>query len=115
MNQSIHRSFPFLKQSAKAKPQLHTAVLMSPLEVDAAFKAESDQTRGLVLGHWMLTGAVNQHMFSALRLDAGRDITGELGIIRTPAGAAYLIVCSELGHASTAICFRFMKARSDSS
>ena len=97
MKQSIDKSFRFFKQSTKAKPQLHTAVLMSPLEVDVAFKRESEQTRGLVAGHWMLTGVVNPQMFSALRLDAGRDITGELGIIRTPAGAAYLIVCSELG------------------
>jgi len=97
MNQSIDKSFRFFKQSAKAMHQLHTAVLLSPLEVDAAFKRESEQTRGLVAGHWMLTGVVNPQLFSALRLDAGRDITGELGIIRTPAGAAYLIVCSELG------------------
>ncbi len=96
MNQSILSAFPFFKSSTQKRPQLHTATLLSPGEVDVAFKDEPAGTRELVLGHWMLAGAVNQEMFSALRLDAGREIAGELGIVTTPAGAAYLIMCSEL-------------------
>jgi hypothetical protein len=44
-----------------------------------------------------IAGAVNPVLFSALRIDAGREIAGELGILCTPAGAAYSILCSQLG------------------
>lgn len=96
MKQSIFNAFTYLKPSTQAKPKLHTATLMSPGEVDVAFKDESACTRELVLGHWMLAGAVNQEMFTEMMVDAGKEIAGELGIVTTPAGAAYLILCSEL-------------------
>lgn len=96
MKRNIFDAFPYLKPSDQAKPKLHTAMLMSPGEVDVAFKDESAYTRELMRGRWMLVGAVNQEMFTELMVDAGKDITGELGIVTTPAGAAYLILCSEL-------------------
>lgn len=96
MNQSTHNAFLF-QASVEVKPQLHAAVLLSPAEVDVAFKDEPDRARELVIGHWMLTGVVNHSLFTAMRVDAGKDIAGELGIISTSTGAAYLILCSELG------------------
>lgn len=96
MTESKAHAFTPPGPSASTTLQLHKAALLSPPEVDVAFKNELNQTRALVLRHWMLTAVVSQVFFDAMRLDAGRDVTGELAIIRTPAGAAYLIICSEL-------------------
>jgi len=97
MNQSGLSAFPFLKPSIKTKPQLHTAVLMNPQEVDLAFRVDMVDQRQLVLGHWLLTGAVNQELFAKLRVDSGKNTFAGLEILCTPAGAAYAIVCSQLG------------------
>lgn len=97
MTKSIVDEFSCIKTSMSTIPPLHYAVLLSPLEVDVAFRTELYSARRLVLDHWMLTGVVSQSFFDALRLDAGRDITGELAVVTTTTGASYLIVCSELG------------------
>jgi len=97
MNQSGLSAFPYLKPSLKSKPQLHTAVLMNHQEVDLAFKANMVDARDLVLGHWLLTGAVNQELFAKLQVDAGKTTFASLEILCTPAGAAYAIFCSQLG------------------
>ena len=62
-----------------------------------AFGGQSAKERELVHGHWLLAGAVNPVLFSALRIDAGKEIAGEVGILCTPVGAAYSILCSQLG------------------
>lgn len=97
MNQSGLSAFPFLKPSIKSKPQLHTAVLMNPHEVDLAFKVDMVDARHLVLGHWLLTGAVNHELFAKLRVDAGKNTFAGLEILTTPADAAYAVFCSQLG------------------
>ena len=97
MNQSGLSAFPFLKPSIKSKPQLYTAVLMNPHEVDLAFKVDMVDARNLVLGHWLLTGAVNKELFAKLQVDAGKTTFASLEILCTPAGASYAIFCSQLG------------------
>lgn len=79
------------------KTVVHNAALLSPTEVAHSFGGQSAKERALVHGYWILAGAVNPTLFSALRIDAGRHITGELGILCTPSGAAYSILCSQLG------------------
>ena len=96
MNQSGLSAFPYLKPSIKSKPQLHTALLMNPQEVDLAFKADMVDARHLVLGHWLLTGAVNQELFAKLQVDAGKTTFASLEILCTPAGAAYASHLHEL-------------------
>jgi len=79
------------------KTVVHNAALLSPAEVALSFGRQWTKERELVHGHWLLAGAVNPTLFSALRIDAGREISGELGILCTPSGAAYSILCSQLG------------------
>ena len=96
MNQPHSDDFPFLQSPAMSQLELQTAALLSPAEVDAAFQQEPTHVRERVRQHWMLTGVVTQGLFNAMRVDAGRDIAGEVAILRTSSGAAYLIICSEL-------------------
>lgn len=96
MNQTDLRAFPFLERSKKTKPQLHTAQLLSPKEVEMAFKDDPEANRAQLRGHWLLTGAVNQKMYGALRDDAGREAGAALATLSTPSGATYAILCIQL-------------------
>jgi hypothetical protein len=97
MKKSTLGAFPFLKPSTKANPQLHTAVLMNPDEVDAASENHPVEARHKLHGRWMLVGAVNEEMYLAFKAHAGNDIAGQLMVLPTPAGAAYGIVSCQIG------------------
>jgi hypothetical protein len=90
------RTFPFLEKSKKEKPQLHTAQLLSPQEVEMAFKDDTEENRAQLRDHWLLTGAVHQEMYGALRTDEGREAGVGLATLSTPSGAAYAILCTQL-------------------
>ena len=97
MKKSILGAFPFLKPSTKANPQLHTAVLMSSVEVDVASKNYPVEASHKLRGQLMLVGAVNEEMYLMFKLHAGNDIAGQLKVPPTPAGAAYVVVTCQIG------------------
>ena len=97
MKKSTLGAFPFLKSSTKKNPQLHTAVLLSPTEVDVAFKDYPSAARQKLRGLWMLVGAVNGERYSAFKANAGNDIAARLTVFPTPAGAAYRVSTCQLG------------------
>ena len=90
------RTFPYLEKSKKEKPQLHTAQLLSPQEVEMAFKDDTEENRAQLRDHWLLTGAVHKEMYGALRTDAGREAGVGLATLSTPSGATYAILCTQL-------------------
>ena len=96
MNQTDLHAFPYLQKSKKEKPQLHTAQLLSPQEVEMAFKDDPEANRAQLRGHWLLTGAVNKEMYRALRGDAGREAGAALATLSTASGATYAILCTQL-------------------
>ena len=97
MKKSTLGAFPFLKLSTKKNPQLHTAVLLNPIEVDVAFKDYPSEARQKLRGLWMLVGAVNGERYSAFKANAGNDIAARLTVFPTPAGAAYRVFTCQLG------------------
>jgi hypothetical protein len=97
MKKSTFGAFPFLKPSTKANPRLHTAVLMNPVEVDAASKNHPTEVHHKLHGQWMLVGAVNEEMFLAFKANAGNDVATHLNVLPTLAGATYGIVTSQIG------------------
>ena len=97
MKQSGLSAFPFLKPSVQGKSQPHAAVLMNPHEVDLAFRVDMVDARHFVLGHWLLTGAVNRELFAKLRANVGKNTSAGVEILSTPCDANYAIFCSQLG------------------
>lgn len=97
MKKSTVDTFPFLKPSTKNNPRLHTAVLLNPFEVDAAFKDYPSQARHRLRGLWMLVGAVNGEMYSAFKANADHDVAAQLTVFPTPAGAAYGVATCQIG------------------
>ena len=97
MKKSTLDAFPFLKLSTKKNPQLHTAVLFNPAEVEIAFKDYPTEARHKLRGQWMLVGAVNGKRYSAFKANAGNDIAARLTVFPSPAGAAYAVFACQLG------------------
>jgi hypothetical protein len=97
MKKSTLANFPFLKPSTRNNPQLHTAVLMNPVEVDAASENHPTEVHHKLHGRWMLVGAVNKEMYLAFKANAGNDVATQLNVLPTLAGAAYGIVTSQIG------------------
>jgi hypothetical protein len=97
MKKTTLGAFAFLKPSTKANPQLHTAVLMNPVEVEAASKNHPVEVHHKLHGHWMLVGAVNEEMYLAFKAHAGNDVATQLNVLPTLAGATYGIITSQVG------------------
>ena len=88
MNKSTLGAFPFLKPSLQKNHRLLTAVVLSPAEVEVAFKDYPSMDRQKLRDHWMLIGAVNGHTYSAFKANAGDDIVAQMTVFLTPADAS---------------------------
>lgn len=97
MKKSTLANFRFLKPSIKKNPRLHTAVLMNPVEVDAASKNHPTEIHHKLHGEWMLVGALNNQMYLAFKANAGNDVATQLNVLPTPAGAVYGVVTCQIG------------------
>lgn len=97
MKKTTVGAFPFFKPSTKKNPQLHTAVLMNPVEADAASKNHPVEARHKLHGRWMLVGAVNEEMHLVFKAHADNDVATQLNVLPTPAGAAYGVVTCQIG------------------
>jgi hypothetical protein len=97
MNKSTLGAFPFLKPSLQKNPRLHTAVVLSPAEVEVAFKDYPAMALQKLRGHWMLIGAVNGHTYSAFKAKAGDDIVAQMTVFPTTAGAVYGVLTCQVG------------------
>jgi len=97
MNKSTLGAFPFLKPPLQKNPRLHTAVVMSPAEVEVAFKDYPSMVRQKLRDHWMLIGAVNGHTYSAFKANAGDDIVAQMTVVPTTAGAFYGALICQVG------------------
>jgi hypothetical protein len=97
MNKSPLDAFPFLKPSIQKNPRLHTAVLLSPAEVEVAFKDSPAMALQKLRGHWMLIGAVNGNTYSAFKANAGDDIVAQMTVFPTTAGAVYGVLTCQVG------------------
>lgn len=89
-------AFQFLKRSTKKKPQLHTAVLMNPVEANETSKNHPVEARHKLRGQWMLVGAVNAQMYLAFKANAGNDVATQLKVLCTSTGATYAIVTCQV-------------------
>lgn len=97
MNKSPLDAFPFLKPSIQKSPRLHTAVVLSPAEVEVAFKDYPVTALQKLRGHWMLIGAVNGNTYSAFKANAGDDIVAQMTVFPTTAGALYGVLTCQVG------------------
>lgn len=80
MNKFIFSAFPFLKPSLQKYPRLHTTLLLSPAEVEVAFKDYPSMVRQKLRDHLMLIGTVNEHTYSAFKANTGDDIVAQIAI-----------------------------------
>ena len=97
MNKSPLDAFPFLKPFIQKNPRLHTAVVMSPAEVEVAFKDYPAMVRQKLRDHWMLIGAVNGNTYSAFKANAGDDIVAQMTVFPTTTGAFYGVLICQVG------------------
>ena len=89
MNKSPLDAFPFLKPSLQKNPRLHTAVVLSPSEVEVAFKDYPSMVRQKLRDHWMPIGADNGNTYPAFKVNTGDNVVAQMRIFLTPAGASY--------------------------
>ncbi|WP_114969880.1 hypothetical protein [Rhodoferax ferrireducens] len=86
------------RRGARNRSRIHTALILTPSEVESNFHQFGEDGLAKIRGRWMLLGAVNADLFSRLDANGEDDIAAQLLVQPVPSGAKYTVLTCQLGY-----------------